>query len=113
MAVLVFTMTGITVQAQVQGDANKTALKTEQVNVSGNCDMCKARIEKAARMEGVTKAEWNKNTRIMTVTYNPAVVTLDTVQKRVATSGHDTEKYKADDQVYNNLPACCHYERKK
>jgi len=25
--------------------------------------------------------------------------------------GHDTEKVKADDVVYNNLPPCCHYRK--
>jgi Cu(I)/Ag(I) efflux system membrane fusion protein len=27
----------------------------------------------------------------------------------VAKAGHDTEKYKATDKVYNDLPGCCKY----
>jgi len=30
--------------------------KTEAIKVSGNCESCKTRIEKAAKVEGVTKA---------------------------------------------------------
>ena len=35
------------------------------------------------------------------------------IQKKIAEVGHDTEKYSADDKVYENLPGCCHYKRKK
>lgn len=83
--------------------------KTESIKVSGNCEMCKARIEKAARVDGVTKAEWNQSTKLLTLVYNPTMVTSDAVQKKIASVGHDTEKYKADDKVYNNLPGCCKY----
>ena len=34
-------------------------------------------------------------------------------EKKIAAVGHDTEKYLADDKVYEKLPGCCHYERKK
>jgi hypothetical protein len=27
--------------------------------------------------------------------------------------GHDTKKYKAKDEVYEELPACCKYDRTK
>ena len=28
-------------------------------------------------------------------------------------AGNDTEKFKADDLAYQNLPDCCHYQRKQ
>ena len=31
--------------------------------------------------------------------------------KNIADAGHDNEKYKADNSVYEKLPPCCHYER--
>jgi periplasmic mercuric ion binding protein len=110
MAAVIFSA-GLLAQAQ---DQNTTATqKTETIKVWGNCNMCKARIEKAAKVEGVVKAEWNKDTKILTLVYNPSTVNSDAIQRRIAAVGHDTEKFRADDQVYNSLDACCHYERKK
>jgi len=39
--------------------------KTEKFEAKGNCGMCKTHIEKAAKsVTGVTKAEWNKDTKV-------------------------------------------------
>ena len=85
------------------------ATKTETLKVSGNCGMCKTRIEKAAKIEGVSKAEWDKTSKILAVTYDPSKTSIDQVGKKVAAAGHDTEKVKAEDKVYSTLPACCKY----
>ena len=87
--------------------------KTDTFKVYGNCGMCEKRIEKAAKVEGVTKALWNVDTKIMTVSYNPDKVSNDGIQKNIAAVGHDTEKYSADYEAYSRLPGCCLYERKK
>ena len=91
----------------------QTTTKTETFKVYGNCGMCKARIEKAAKVDGVTKAEWDKTTKMMVVNFDPSKITSDKIQKKIAGIGHDTEKYKADDKAYAKLPGCCQYERKK
>lgn len=85
--------------------------KTESFKVEGKCGMCKARIEKAAKIEGVTKAEWDADKQLLTVTYMPDMVKIDDIQKKVAAVGHDTEKVKADDKTYNKLPGCCKYRK--
>ncbi len=87
--------------------------KTETIKVSGNCGMCKDRIEAAAKVAGVSKADWNKDIKMLTLAYNPSVVKVDDLQKKIAAVGHDTEKYKATDAVYAKLPGCCKYERNK
>jgi periplasmic mercuric ion binding protein len=86
-----------------------TATKTEVIKVSGNCGMCKERIETAAKVDGVSQAEWNKDTKKLTLVYNPSKVRSEDVQKKIASAGHDTEKFKADDKSYNSLPGCCKY----
>ena len=86
--------------------------KTDSFKVYGNCGMCKKRIEKAAVSEGVSQAVWNVDTKLMTVTFNSAKITNEEIQKRIAAAGHDTEKFRADDKVYEKLPGCCLYERK-
>ena len=81
--------------------------KTDTFKVYGNCGMCKKRIEKAAKTEAVSSAVWNVETKIMTITYDAAKVSTDDIQKKIAAVGHDTEKFKADDKVYEKLPGCC------
>jgi len=85
--------------------------KTDVIKVSGNCESCKARIEKALKVDGISKTVWNVETKQLTVTYNSAKFTNLDIQKRVAAVGHDTEKIKAEDKVYNSLPGCCKYRQ--
>ncbi len=89
-----------------QGQTSKAEFK-----ILGECGMCKTRIEKAAKADGVTLANWDKETKILKVEYLPLKISVETIQKNIAKVGHDTEKEKADDAVYNKLPACCKYER--
>ncbi len=37
--------------------------KTETFKVSGNCGMCKTKIEKAAKDAGASSATWNEETK--------------------------------------------------
>ena len=90
-----------------------TSTKTETIKVYGNCETCQTRIEKAAKISGVSKASWDKNTKLLTLAYDPSKVKSDDIQKKIAAVGHDTEKYKADDKAYAKLPGCCQYDRKK
>lgn len=85
--------------------------KTDSFKVYGNCNMCKKRIEKAAAADGVSKAEWNVSTKVMTITYDAAKTSNEAIQKKIAASGHDTEKQKAEEKVYAQLPGCCQYNR--
>ena len=94
--------------AQPQGK-NDTNPRTETIKVQGACGMCETRIEKAAKLDGVSKADWDKATKTLTVVYDPSKVTNDDIQKKIASVGHDTEKFKADDKVYDGLPGCCKY----
>jgi periplasmic mercuric ion binding protein len=87
------------------------SIRTETIKVSGKCEMCKSKIEKAAKIDGVSKAEWNKDTRVLTLAYNPSAVSSDEVQKSIAAVGYDTEKFKATDEAYKSLPSCCQYDR--
>lgn len=85
--------------------------KTEVFKVSGNCESCKSRIEKAAKVEGVIKVVWSMKTKMLTVVYDSVKVKPDEIQKIIAAVGHDTPKYKATDKVYNTLPSCCKYRQ--
>ena len=80
------------------------------MNVQGLCEMCKDRIEKAAKsVGGVTSASWDLNTKQLHLEFDPNKTSADAVAKAIAAAGHDTEKYKADQATYDTLPACCKY----
>ena len=94
--------------------AQKPKSEKASFQVSGNCDMCKTKIVKAATgVEGVKTARWNVVNGKMKVKLNPAITNTDKLQQMIASIGYDTEKYKATDEVYNNLHHCCKYERKQ
>jgi mercuric ion binding protein len=84
----------------------------EIFKVWGNCGMCKKTIEISAKVKGVYFAEWDINTHLMTIEFNPKKVSLAEVHKNIATNGYDTELETASDEVYNSLHGCCKYIRK-
>jgi len=96
--------TGLTLSAQTT---------TTSFKVSGNCGMCKKHIEKAAAIDGVSKAVWNKDSKKLLLTYDATKTSVDLVQHNIAAAGYDTEKYRGDDKAYKELDECCQYERKK
>ncbi len=86
--------------------------KSEKFLVNGKCEMCEKRIEMAAlSIDGVSKADWNKDTKMMEVTLNDSKTDVHKVEMAIAKVGHDTKMHKASDEVYNELPNCCKYDR--
>ena len=82
--------------------------------VYGNCEMCKKTIEGSLKDEqGINSAELDENTKMMSVYYDPTKINELGIQKKVASTGYDTEAEKGDDAAYQNLPNCCQYDRKK
>ncbi len=85
--------------------------KDNEFYVKGNCESCKARIEKAAKDAGADSAEWNAETQTVTLNFDPKKTSSDKILKKIADVGHDNEKYKSNDKTYKNLPSCCLYDR--
>lgn len=100
---------GHSTPAQTTQSTNKHAM----LKVQGSCDMCKTRIEKAAMgVKGVSSAKWDAKTKDLHLNYDSAKTNLDAISKAIAKVGHDTEKDKADQKVYDALPGCCKYRSK-
>ena len=86
--------------------------KTEKFKVFGNCSMCEQRIEKAAlRVEGVNAVDWNKETKMIEVSFDQKKTSLDKIHMAIVKAGYDTDKHKAKTTDYNELPGCCQYDR--
>jgi hypothetical protein len=50
---------------------------------------------------------------MLVVVFDAAKVKPSQIHSAVAAVGHDTDKVRADDKVYENLHGCCKYERPK
>src|SRR5690606_2324498 len=85
--------------------------KTESVKIYGNCGMCETTIEKAGNIKKAAEVDWNKDTKMATITYDAKKTNQDEILKRIALSGYDSDKFLAPDDVYAKLPECCLYER--
>lgn len=100
---------GATSEVKAEGNDNLIA---KDMKVGGNCAMCEARIKKAAKsVEGVTAVSWDKDSKIMLVNFDETVTSMPEIEKSIAKAGHDTYNHKAEKSTYEELPACCHYER--
>lgn len=80
------------------------------LKVQGLCEMCKDRIEKTAKsINGVYSAVWDQQSKELHFDFDKDKTSIDAISKAIAAVGHDTGKHKADDKVYEALPACCKY----
>lgn len=89
------------------------AAKTETFKVWGNCGMCEKTIESSLTGDNIFKAEWNKDSKMITVIYDTIQYSLIDIHKKIATAGYDTELEKGSDSAYKTLPQCCQYERRE
>ncbi|MBT3542014.1 heavy-metal-associated domain-containing protein [Flavobacteriaceae bacterium] len=108
LIVLLTLLLPLAIIAQEKGNKNEKA----SFEVSGNCEMCKMRIEKAAfKVKGVKMATWDIPSNIMSVVYDSNKVPLEALQEEIAKVGHDTPLVKAENSIYDKLPMCCLYKR--
>ncbi|MFT3903255.1 MAG: cation transporter [Niabella sp.] len=87
--------------------------KTSEISVSGNCGMCKATIEKAAKAGGAATANWSTSEKTLSVSFDSTKTSLTKIQQAVAGAGYDTQDFRGSDAAYEKLHACCKYERTK
>ncbi len=88
-------------------------IQTDTLKVYGNCEMCKARIERAAFVKGVISAKWSSKTKLLIIQYKPNKVSRETIEQSILDVGHDLEDKKAEDKVYEKLHLCCRYREEK
>lgn len=109
IAVLAMTFIGFSVQAQEVKNKNTKV----EFHVSGNCEMCKKRIEKGAlSVSGVKSADWHMDCGTLYLIVNEQKTNVVTIQNAIAKAGHDAGEAKALKEDYDKLHTCCQYERK-
>ncbi|UZO80858.1 cation transporter [Aquimarina sp. ERC-38] len=96
----------------VETPSNTENLLTDQLTVFGNCEMCKARIEKAVLdISGVAEASWNAKNQLLKVSYDSLQTTKDKIEETIVATGHETKDKKTPDATFKSLPGCCQYKR--
>jgi Cu(I)/Ag(I) efflux system membrane fusion protein len=89
--------------------ASSETLTQVSISVLGKCGMCKDRIETAAKsVSGVSLAIWDSKTNMLSLEFDSRAK-IDEIHRVIAKAGHDTDKMKTEDSVYNSLPECCLY----
>ena len=84
---------------------------TKEAMVKGNCDMCKTRIESAAKEAGAKTANWNAETQKLQLEFDPSKTSKSEILKKIAEVGHDNELFQTSTETYSKLPGCCLYDR--
>jgi copper chaperone CopZ len=86
-------------------------VKTETVKIYGNCGGCEKTIEKAGNVKKEAMVDWDKDTKLATITYNEKKTNRDEILKRIALAGYDSDSYLAPEKAYEKLAKCCQYDR--
>ncbi len=98
--------------AAITVNAQSTSLKKDTLKVWGECGMCKKTIEKSAKTAGATVANWDTETKMLVIAYDPKKTDNKKIQQAIAGSGYDTRDERASKEAYDKLHECCQYERK-
>lgn len=100
----------IMIIATLSMNAAHAQKKTETVKIqtSAVCDMCKETIEKQlAFTKGVTAADLDVPTAIVTVTYKKKKTDAETIRKAINAVGYDADDSPAEPEAYDDLHHCC------
>lgn len=100
---LILLFTGLSSGLYAQSTTDTTMI------VNGVCGMCEHTIEKSAKIEGVSFAEWDLETLVLSLKFDANKVSLADINKSIVASGYDTEFEAATDSSYYKLDPCCYY----
>lgn len=84
--------------------------KKMSFEVDGKCEMCKARIEKAALgVKGVKYALWDIPSHELSLIIDERKTDPMKIKTALVAVGHDTKELKATDDAYDSVHPCCKY----
>jgi len=83
-------------------------IETVKIQTSAVCEMCKETIEKQlAFTKGVTAANLDLETFIVTVSIRSKKTTIEAIRKAINAVGYDADDSPATKEGYDNLHDCC------
>ena len=79
-----------------------------QLLTSAECNTCKIAIEeKLNYTKGIRFVELDVPSKVLTVSFIPKKISLDSIKTIVSELGFDVDNVKANKEAYNALPECC------
>jgi len=85
-----------------------------KIKTSAVCGQCKDRIEKGMAYEkGIKDVSLDVDSKVATITYNPAKTTPAVIRMAISKLGYDADTIAADNAAYAKLPPCCKKDAKK
>jgi mercuric ion binding protein len=95
--------------AACSGEKNS---KQVSFKVYGNCGMCKETIEGSLEVKGIYEADWDKDSKMISIRFDSLAHAEADLHHFIASSGYDTDLERAPNEVYEDLHGCCQYERR-
>tara|TARA_B100001059_G_scaffold136053_1_gene136393 strand:- start:962 stop:1381 length:420 start_codon:yes stop_codon:yes gene_type:complete len=89
--------------------SGQSKFSTISIEVDGLCGMCEMRIENAAYIQGVKKADWSQDTHMLDLIYNGSKVGQSEIIAAINQVGHDVKDHPASDKQYANVHGCCRF----
>lgn len=87
---------------------NSGSKETITIQTNAECGQCKEKIEgKLNYTKGITFAELDIPTKVLTVKYKTQKISPDEIRTIVSQIGYDADDVKADPTAQENLPKCC------
>ena len=105
---MLMTLSVIIVSSAYSQESITTSNEVVKIKTSAVCEMCKERIEEEmSTIAGIASSNLDVDTKILTVNFNPAVLTTDDIRKAITKIGYDADDMAASKKAYNKLPKCC------
>ena len=95
--------------AFVLSASGQSKITETTIEVDGLCGMCEERIENAAYIQGVKKADWSQETHQLDLIYRSDKVTLENIIATINEVGHDVKDHPATEEQYANIHGCCRF----
>jgi len=95
--------------AFVLSASGQSKITETTIEVDGLCGMCEERIENAAYIQGVKKADWSQETHQLDLIYRSDKVTLENIIAAINEVGHDVKDHPATEEQYENIHGCCRF----
>jgi copper chaperone CopZ len=86
----------------------KAKFETALIQTSAECGDCKERIEGLLNYtKGVKFSELDVESKKLTVKFQPAKITLETIKQKLVELGYDADEMNANPEAQKSLPSCC------
>lgn len=86
----------------------KAKYETVVIQTSAECGDCQERITNMLNYtKGVKFSELDIESKKLTVKFQPAKISLETIKQKLVELGYDADEMKANPEAQQKLPSCC------